>query len=115
VRKIAERFGVDPGTVQRIGRPRPFADGASHLFFRAVSAARRAAHTGHEAGGDTAGSVPSQRQDVWIARTKLTGADFFPDVIRVKQHFAFGHLFRLLHASTTTVGFVDGTRPAFAL
>src|SRR5262245_37386066 len=27
VRKIAERFGVDPGTVQRISRPRPFADG----------------------------------------------------------------------------------------
>ena len=24
VRKIAERFGVDPGTVQRISRPRPF-------------------------------------------------------------------------------------------
>jgi hypothetical protein len=23
VRKIAERFGVDPGTVQRISRPRP--------------------------------------------------------------------------------------------
>jgi hypothetical protein len=24
VRKIAARFGVDPGTVQRISRPRPF-------------------------------------------------------------------------------------------
>ena len=29
VRKIAERFGVDPGTVQRISRPGPFADGAA--------------------------------------------------------------------------------------
>jgi hypothetical protein len=29
VRQIAERFGVDPGTVQRISRPRPFADGAA--------------------------------------------------------------------------------------
>jgi DNA invertase Pin-like site-specific DNA recombinase len=29
VRKIAERFGVDPGTVQRISRPSPFADGAA--------------------------------------------------------------------------------------
>jgi len=26
VRKIAAQFGVDPGTVQRISRPRPFAD-----------------------------------------------------------------------------------------
>jgi hypothetical protein len=31
VRKIAERFGVDPGTVQRISRPRPFADGAASV------------------------------------------------------------------------------------
>jgi DNA invertase Pin-like site-specific DNA recombinase len=31
VRKIAERFGVDPGTVQRISRPRPFADGAANI------------------------------------------------------------------------------------
>jgi hypothetical protein len=31
VRKIAERFGVDPGTVQRISRPRPFADGATSV------------------------------------------------------------------------------------
>jgi hypothetical protein len=30
-----------------------------HLFFLAVSAARRAAHTGHEADGNTAVSVPS--------------------------------------------------------
>jgi hypothetical protein len=30
-----------------------------HLFFRAVSAARRAAHTGHKADGNTAGGVPS--------------------------------------------------------
>src|SRR5262245_11743621 len=30
-RKIAERFGVDPGTVQRISRPRPFADVAAGL------------------------------------------------------------------------------------
>jgi DNA invertase Pin-like site-specific DNA recombinase len=32
VRKIAERFGVDPGTVQRISRPRPFADGAASVL-----------------------------------------------------------------------------------
>jgi DNA invertase Pin-like site-specific DNA recombinase len=31
VRKIAERFGVDPGTVQRISRPRPFAEGAASV------------------------------------------------------------------------------------
>jgi hypothetical protein len=31
VRKIVERFGVDPGTVQRISRPRPFADGAASV------------------------------------------------------------------------------------
>ena len=31
VRKIAERFGVDPGTVQRISRPRPFVDGAASV------------------------------------------------------------------------------------
>jgi DNA invertase Pin-like site-specific DNA recombinase len=31
VRKIAERFGVDPGTVQRISRPRPFADAAANI------------------------------------------------------------------------------------
>jgi hypothetical protein len=29
VRKIAARFGVDPGTVQRISITRPFVDGAS--------------------------------------------------------------------------------------
>jgi len=29
VRKIAERSGIDPGTVQRISRPRAFADGAA--------------------------------------------------------------------------------------
>src|SRR5262245_46506474 len=29
---------------------------------------------------------------------QLTGADFFPDVIGMEQHFAFGHLFRLLDA-----------------
>jgi len=26
VRKIAAQFGVDPGSVQKISRPRPFAD-----------------------------------------------------------------------------------------
>jgi hypothetical protein len=31
VRKIAERFGVDPGTVQRISRRRPFAEGAASV------------------------------------------------------------------------------------
>src|SRR5262249_17962371 len=31
VRKIGERFGVDPVTVQRISRPRPFADGAASI------------------------------------------------------------------------------------
>ena len=31
VRKIAERFGVDPVAVQRIRRPRPFADGAASV------------------------------------------------------------------------------------
>jgi len=31
VRKIAERFGVDPGTVQRISRSRPFADGTASV------------------------------------------------------------------------------------
>jgi len=31
VRKIAERFGVDPVAVQRISRPRPFADGAASV------------------------------------------------------------------------------------
>jgi hypothetical protein len=30
----------------------------------------------------------------------LTGADFFPDIIGMEQHIAFGHLFRLLHASS---------------
>ena len=29
VRKIAERSGIDPGTVQPISRPRAFADGAA--------------------------------------------------------------------------------------
>jgi hypothetical protein len=28
---------------------------------------------------------------------KLTGSDFFPDVIGMKEHFAFCHLFLLLH------------------
>jgi DNA invertase Pin-like site-specific DNA recombinase len=31
VRKIAERIGVDPGAVQRISRPRPFAEGAASV------------------------------------------------------------------------------------
>jgi hypothetical protein len=26
---------------------------------------------------------------------KLTRSDFFPDIIGVEEHFAFGHLFRL--------------------
>jgi hypothetical protein len=30
-RKITEQFGVDPDTVQRISRPRPFADGAASV------------------------------------------------------------------------------------
>jgi hypothetical protein len=32
---------------------------------------------------------------------KLAGADFFPDVIGMEEHFAFCHLFRLLHAYST--------------
>jgi hypothetical protein len=32
---------------------------------------------------------------------KLTRSDFFPDIIGVKEHFAFCHLFRLLHAYST--------------
>jgi hypothetical protein len=32
---------------------------------------------------------------------KLTGADFFPDLVGMEQHFAFSHLFRLLHAYST--------------
>jgi DNA invertase Pin-like site-specific DNA recombinase len=31
VRMIAERFGVDSGTVQRISRPRPFEDGVASV------------------------------------------------------------------------------------
>src|SRR5262245_17257096 len=32
---------------------------------------------------------------------KLTRSDFFPDIIGMEEHFAFGHLFRLLHAYST--------------
>jgi len=32
---------------------------------------------------------------------KLTRSDFFPDVIGMEEHFAFGHLFCLLHAYST--------------
>src|SRR5262249_28380287 len=32
---------------------------------------------------------------------QLTGADFFPDVVGVKEHFALGHLFCLLRAYST--------------
>jgi hypothetical protein len=32
---------------------------------------------------------------------KLTRSDFFPDVIGMEEHFAFGHLFRLLHERAT--------------
>jgi hypothetical protein len=32
---------------------------------------------------------------------KLTCSDFFPDIIGMEEHFAFGHLFRLLHAYST--------------
>jgi hypothetical protein len=32
---------------------------------------------------------------------KLTRSDFFPDIIGMEEHFAFGHLFRLLQAYAT--------------
>ena len=32
---------------------------------------------------------------------KLTRSDFFPDLIGMKEHFAFCHLFRLLNAYST--------------
>jgi hypothetical protein len=32
---------------------------------------------------------------------KLTGSDFFPNIIGMEEHFAFGHLFCLLHVYST--------------
>ena len=32
---------------------------------------------------------------------KLTRSDFFPDIIGMEEHFAFGHLFRLLQDYST--------------
>ena len=34
---------------------------------------------------------------------QLTGADFFPDVIGVKERFAFGHLFRFWRGFGTVI------------
>jgi hypothetical protein len=43
---------------------------------------------------------------------KLTGSDFFPDVIGMKEHFSFCHLFRLLHAYSTGCRFQVGVSMA---
>jgi hypothetical protein len=43
---------------------------------------------------------------------KLTGSDFFPDVIGMKEHFSFCHLFRFLHAYSTGCRFQVGVSMA---
>src|SRR5262245_30234855 len=52
------------------------------------------AHLGH-------GEVNFAKGELLKPIDKLAGADFFPDIIGLKEHFALGHLFCLLRASST--------------